>query len=72
MKLDGTLVDSIERVGMPVYGDQNIFFLAYRYQESITGRLGFMKKSELGKKHFFYDLVTGEEIDEDKLWKLGE
>ena len=72
VKLDGTLVDSIERVGMPIYGDQNIFFLAYSYKGSISGRLGYMKKSEIGQKHFFYDLVTGEEIDEDKLWKLGE
>lgn len=72
VKLDGTLVDSIERVGMPIYGDQNIFLLAYSYKDSISGRLGYMKKSEIGQKHFFYDLVTGEEIDEDKLWKLGE
>lgn len=65
-------MDSLERVGVPVYGNQNIFFLAYRYKDSITGRLGFMKKSEIGQKHFFNDVVTGEKIDEDKIWKVEE
>jgi len=71
-KLDGTLVDSIERVGVPVYGDQNIFFFAYSYQNEISSHLGFMKKSDIGKKHSFCDLVTGKEIDEEKLWKANE
>jgi len=67
-KLNGTLVDSIERVGVPVYGDQNVFFLAYRYKNDLTSHLGFMKKTDIGKKHSFCDLVTGKEIDEGKLF----
>jgi len=64
-KLDGTKVDNIERTGIPVYGDQNVFIQDYLVEDESNLRhdtLVFMNKSDIGKAHHFYDLITGKEI----------
>ena len=75
-KLDGTKVDSIERItGQPIFGDQNVFLSTYSYNLS-KGLFGckmvMLKKSDIGKKHHFYLLDTGKEISIAELTKKLE
>lgn len=75
-KLDGTKVDSIERInGVPLFGDQNVFLSTYSYlteKEVPTQNIVMLNKSDIGKKHHFYRLITGEEISITKLAKKVE
>ena len=72
-KLDGTKVDSIERIfGVPIFGDQNVFLSTYTYtldNNLMNTKMVMLKKTDLGKTHHFYDLVTGKEISLKDLTK---
>lgn len=72
-KLDGSKIDSMERLtGYPLYGDQNAFFYYYTYKledDSYYRGLVMLKKTDLGKPHHYYDLVTGKEVSIEQLTK---
>ena len=75
-KLDGTKVDSIERIfGIPIFGDQNVFLSTYSYlteKNYISENMVMLNKSDIGKKHHFYGLVSGKEISIKELTKKVE
>ena len=75
-KLDGTKVDSIERIfGIPIFGDQNVFLSTYSYQceKNMDHIIMIMlNKSDIGKKHHFYGVVSGKEISITELTKKIE
>jgi len=62
-KLDGTKVDSIESFAFTetVYGNQKVFLVEYMKNKNFTA-LAFLNKTDIGKKHHFYDLITGKEL----------
>ncbi len=62
-KLDGTKVDSIDSFAFTetIYGNQKVYLVEYMKNENFSS-LALLNKTELGKAHHFYDLITGKEL----------
>ena len=67
MKLDGTEVDTIKwnNRGLCLFGDQRVLLFMKIQEDGEIGTPVLMKKSDIGGKHRFIDLATGEPYKEE-------